>query len=124
MRPLPAMLLCLLILPACAPRATTDRPERNELVRSEILELEERNTLDLLRLRRPHWLRTRGQTNSFAGDGVVVYVDGMRRGGLDVLSYIQSVNVERIVYFGAREAQVRWGMGHVNGAIEVVTRDH
>lgn len=125
MRPLPALLLllaCAPAAPACAPAATGSRSDPDELPRAEIAELEERSTLDILRLRRPHWLRTRSMV-SFIGADIVVYVDGMKHGDLDVLSHIPSVSVERVRYYDARQAQLRWGMGHTNGAIEVFLRN-
>ena len=119
MRALPVLLLLL----GCASGGPSARGATNELGPAEIAAAGDRTTLDVVRQRRPQWLRLRGPTNAFVGDGVVVYVDGMRRGGVRALAQIQASSVARMRFYSAREAQTRWGMGHVNGAIEVVTRD-
>ena len=70
--------------------------------------------------KRPLWLRTRGPVGA-GSSGVVVYVDGMRRGGVEELREIPLDIVVWVGHFSGPEASVRWGAGHSHGAIYVAT---
>jgi hypothetical protein len=55
----------------------------------------------------------------------MVYIDGgMRgRGGVELLGEIMATEVLELRWYGASDANVRFGRGgHWNGAIEVITR--
>ena len=72
---------------------------------------------------RPAFLVVRG-TSSFgnaAAEVVQVYVDGVRRGDLQVLHQINAVDVKEVRHLSSTEATQRFGTGNTMGAI-VVTR--
>ncbi len=68
-----------------------------------------------------------GVDDSLRGDGtdeptILVYIDGVRAGGTDMLGNVAAINIQEIRHYSAREAQFKFGVGHVQGAIEVITR--
>ena len=97
----------------------------DEISREEILR---RGTPDptayaLIRRLRPTWLLARGQTSltNAASAFPVVYVDGIRQGGLMTLHQIAPNQIKRMEFIGPADATTRWGTGHRSGAINVVT---
>jgi hypothetical protein len=58
---------------------------------------------------RPGWLRTRAAGGLQASGEVWVYRDGMRFGGVDRLSSINTVEIESIRYYDGITASQRWG---------------
>jgi hypothetical protein len=43
-------------------------------------------------------------------------------GGPEFLGQLSPLDIERIRYYGAREAQFRFGVGHTHGALGVTMR--
>lgn len=74
---------------------------------------------DVVQQLRPHFLRVRVTRTARTAAPIepVVYVDGLRMGGLDQLRSIRAGDVEEIRYLGAADATTRYGTGHVGGAI-------
>jgi hypothetical protein len=54
-------------------------------------------------------------------DAVAVYVDGRRVGTPVNLSEIPVSSVVQVRYYTASEAQGRFGLGNLQGAIDVIT---
>jgi hypothetical protein len=79
---------------------------------------------DLVRNLRPEWLNRRlahaWDTKEEAD--IRVYLDTQLLGGLDALSSIAAQNVQAIYRYDAAAASIRWGAGHQEGAILVVTK--
>lgn len=96
--------------------------DRDLLTREEIVESNHLNALDLVRSARPQWLRVRGRPSITQQPEIMVYVDQMRAGTTDALRTIQPMEIEEIRYYNARDAQVKFGVGHVQGVIQVITR--
>lgn len=71
---------------------------------------------------RPEWLRARAAGNLQGQGQVWVYRDGMRFGGLDRLSAINTVEIDSIRYYDGITASQRWGLGHENGVIHVTSK--
>jgi hypothetical protein len=73
---------------------------------------------------RPEYLRNRGPTSVSrpTPPEAVVYLDGVRQGGLETLRRIRKQTLREIRYMDAREATTLYGTGHRAGAILVVTR--
>lgn len=117
-------LVALLAVTGCASTGSnsTTRSDRNLLTRQEIAETNHLNALDLLRSKRPRWLRVRGKPSITQSPQLTVYVDQMRAGTVDVLRSIQPLEIEEIRYYNTRDAQARFGVGHVQGVIQVITR--
>ena len=73
---------------------------------------------------RPSYLVTRGVTSlgvATAPEVIQVYVDGARKGDLQVLHQINASDVKEVRHLSATEATQRFGTGNTMGAI-VVTR--
>lgn len=119
-----AVVLGAVLAVGCASTGAADGGSRDRslITRGEIEDTSYRTALDLIRAERPHWLRVRGSPTMGTQPELVVYVDGVRHGGFDALSSIQTVDIDRIRYYNAREAQARFGAGHAQGAIQVTTR--
>ena len=117
-------LVALLAVTGCASTGTTGTTggDRNLLTREEIAETNHLNALDLIRSKRPRWLRVRGEPSITQSPQLIVYVDQMRAGTMDVLRSIQPLAIEEVRYYNTRAAQARFGVGHVQGVIQVITR--
>ena len=90
---------------------------------AEDLRTETAQTLeDAIRQLRPQWLQTRGVTSMNNQGDIVVYQDGNRMGGREVLRGIPVTVVESVRFLSAGEATTRYGTGHAHGAIVVTTR--
>lgn len=81
-----------------------------------------RNLEDVIRQLRPQWLVRRGASSLDNEGDVVVYQDGTRMGGREVLRTIMVEEVESVRMLGAGEATTRFGTGHTHGAIVITTR--
>jgi hypothetical protein len=46
----------------------------------------------------------------------------VRVGGPEFLRQLSPLDIDRIRYYDAREAQYRFGVGHAHGALDVVLR--
>ena len=124
-----AVLLAALVLPACASAggSASDGPRRSRdvITQAEIVELGPQilTAMDAVQQLRPHFLRER--TNPTVGGGaaqsdpVVVYVNGIRRGGIRELTGIRANQVESIRYIRPTDAQTRFGNNHGSGALDV-----
>lgn len=93
---------------------------RNTITVEEIARNPQTDLHAYLARKRPLWLNTRGPVGA-GSSGVVVYVDGMRRGGVEELRSIPLDIVDWVGHFTGPEASLRWGMGHSHGAIYVAT---
>jgi hypothetical protein len=80
------------------------------------------NAFLAVRTLRPAWLRTRAAGGIQSQGQVWVYRDGMRYGGTDRLSAINTIEIESIRYFDGITASQRWGLGHENGVIYITSR--
>lgn len=120
---------------APAPMRRTDRARH--IPRAEVEASSAGSAFSLIQRLRPAWLRARGNdgmrmtpVETRSGPGVaivdespiVVYVDGNRVGGLDALETIPAGDVAEVEYYDPVEAHTRWGAGHPQGAIHVITR--
>ena len=105
--------------------AGPQRGSSDEIVRAEILNDAAVFTTayDVVRRLRPGWLMARGRPSFIdpnAGDPLV-YVDEVQYGLLDSLYRIPANDILRMVFIGAADATTRWGLGHADGVISIVT---
>lgn len=78
----------------------------------------------ILRALRPAWFNvapTRMTRGAVVVDPIVVYVDGFRTGTPRTLSDVPVSTVVQVRFYSASEAQGRFGLGNLQGAIEVTT---
>lgn len=120
---LPLLLIGVLSAACATTGARADRSGRNVLTRADLEATMQVTAFEAVRQARPNWLRVRGPNSFSSVNPIVVYVDGMRSGGLNALETIPTLAVDRIRFYSAMEAQARFGLNHTNGAIEVTTRD-
>lgn len=99
------------------------RPAARNTITLDVEEIAGNTQTDLhayLARKRPLWLRTRGPVGA-GSTGVVVYVDGVRRGGVEELREFPLDIVAWVGHFSGPEASLRWGAGHSHGVIYVAT---
>jgi len=99
---------------------------RSVLTRAEMSEHVLSNAYQAIELLRPEWLRQRppdvwGQLSAATA---VVYLDDQRLGPLSTLRDISVNDIESIRLVTVAEATTRWGTGHNQGVIQIITRDH
>lgn len=122
MRLLTAMLMAA-ILGACASAGDGQpRPDRNVLTQAQIDAAVETNAYDLIRVYRPLWLNVRGANSVSSDNPIMVYLDGTRIGDTDALRSISPNDIFEIRFYGAAQAQARFGLGNTRGAIAITTR--
>ena len=81
--------------------------------------------LDAIRRYRPIWLRTqRGQDSFYAQGrrGVRVYFDDVQYGGVASLRDLDVETIEEMRFLDKREATMKFGTDHAEGAIMIVSR--
>lgn len=121
----PVVLLLTATAIGCAPPAK-GRPTRN----SNVLTAEEMATTqfytayDAIQNLRPHFLRTRGQTNFETGNPPTaqVFLNGQRYGDIETLRQMTVASIREIRYLSASDATTKYGTGYIAGVIEVSTR--
>lgn len=118
----------ILVLGGCSsarPGQTAPTTNPNLITRAEIGQAGVSSAYDLIRKLRPLWLIKRGEGSFFHQSDVVVYVDGtkMTGGGTlrETLGQITSANIDNLQFLDARQATLRFGSGHVHGAILIQT---
>lgn len=143
--------LLVAALAACAANPRTGDAEASRrnggpnFITTEEIQKEARSqhAYDLIRELRPNWLRARGVQSLGrpvgAGDPgpvaprervvtgsmihpSVVYVNGSRAGGYEILRQILAVDLQEVRFLGATEATARFGSDHGGGAILLTTR--
>ena len=82
------------------------------------------NDFDVVEKLRAGWLRSRGP-NSVSDPSPAyptIYVDGTRRGEMDMLRTISVMDIQEIDFLSTQEANLRYGQGHFGGIIHVTTK--
>jgi len=102
-------------------------PARNDavLTQEEIASVSGASSLyDVIRLRRPRWLRSPQPTSirTELQTGTRVYMDRVEFGGLESLREIHPSVAYEVQYLRPSQAESRFGPGHPNGAIVVITK--
>jgi hypothetical protein len=110
--------------PASAPAPTHTRLRTSNLI--ERPEIEASTALDayaLVQEARPLWLHSRGVVSiQDPTAGVLqVYLNGMQYGDVSRLRELMRPEIREIRFYGAADAQQRYGTGHAGGVIEVST---
>lgn len=126
-RGIPALLLLFLGLTACGSSSSTTKPgiQPNKIVVSELSEpIHGLSAYEVVQQYKSHWLRKRGRTSINNPVPIKVYLDGTSSpfGNVSSLRKIQAVNIVSITRFTPNEAQFKFGLGNVAGAILVKTK--
>lgn len=107
-------------LTSCATTREGTSRNPNLINREEIEASVYDNAYDLVQALRPRWLVTRASMSIRTGPGSVRwYVDGVGQGSPGSIN--KSI-IREIRFYSPTEAQARWGAGHQQGAIDVITR--
>lgn len=107
---------------------TAARPARggaNLIVEAEVATAGVTNAYEAIQRLRPTMLRGRGGSSSsdLAGnESMVVYVDGVKTGGVQTLNNVVAITIKEIRFVNASDATTRFGTGHPVGAIMVTTK--
>jgi outer membrane cobalamin receptor len=124
-------LLCIVlaaIAVSCTGSTQVSRPpaDRYVITQQEIEQSRATNAYELIRERRPEFLRPQGPKAFTRGVRStrmpVVYMDGMLMGETSELTKIPIETINEVRYFNEVDAQQRFGLGNVAGAIEVITK--
>ena len=131
MRPSIAVSLSALLLAACASgtggasgaSAPTARRDPNVITAEEIRTTPAQTLYDAVRALRPAWMMRSRPTalSQQQQTQLLVYVDGTRFGGMDSLRRLNPGSVQAVRYYSPSSAEARFGPGHLQGAIEVIT---
>ena len=109
--------------PAPALRAPARR--QTNLVTADEIQAQGGSDLgSILRALRPAWFRlkpTRVTGSGIQADPISLYMDGRRIGTASNLGDIPIANVLTVRFYSASEAQGRFGMDNLQGAIEITT---
>ena len=108
-----------------APKSAAKLRRDPDLIsQEEIAAVEDvQNAYDLVKRLRPNWLSFRGPSSiNLPTPEVMVYVNGVQRGGPDMLKDLQRTGLREIRHLRGTEATQRFGTGHENGAILVTIR--
>ncbi|HET6681461.1 MAG TPA: Plug domain-containing protein [Gemmatimonadaceae bacterium] len=112
--------LCLALVCACnwksqpaAPRGSSDILTSQEIAATPV-----DNAYDAVQRLRPEFLRER-PTGFGALQRPTVFINGIRRGGVEILRTISTTTISEIRYLSAPEASSRYGMDVVAGVIDV-----
>jgi len=107
---------------------TADRPAPSQRYNSNVITADELSRIaattldDAVRALRPSWLRNAPSTIRPDAEGtVVIYLDRVRLGGPESLRQINPMQVSEVRYYRPSDAELRFGPGHLHGAIEVTT---
>lgn len=99
------------------------RRSDTRIVADELRAGTQSNLYEFISAARPAWLRPRARLEVSRGTQaqIVVYVDGMRRGGQDMLRTLPLSSVLQVDYLSPSAADLRFGGGHQHGAILVTS---
>jgi hypothetical protein len=105
----------------CAHSARVDepRPRNNILTREEIAAAPVGNAYEALDRLRPNFLRPHATGGRPATAYAIVFIDGVRRGALDVLRSVAANSIVEIRYLSAADATTRYGLDIQGGVIDV-----
>jgi hypothetical protein len=130
-----AAALFLVLASGCVSASQSGTPgmagrSKDRITEEEIRASRAANAFELVQALHADWLRKRSSTTALRASGVsrsgsddiVVYLDGQRLGYLDTMRAIQATDLSSVRRLSAGDAQQRYGDGHPNGVIELVTR--
>jgi hypothetical protein len=117
----------MLVLAGCTfggPQASGSGRPSDVVEEDEIAESTTTNAYELVERIRPNWLRGRGSPDLRGSPEPlpVIYIEGARQGGVNVLRSIPTASLVRLRFIDAPTATTRYGSGHSGGVILVTLR--
>jgi len=105
----------------CAHSSQVDEPraQTNVLTREEIATAPVTNAYEVIDRLRPRFLRPHATGGRPPTAYAVVFIDGVRRGPLDVLRSVATNSIQEIRYLTAADATTRYGLDIQGGVIDV-----
>jgi hypothetical protein len=96
---------------------------RNVITAEELASAHVSTVYEAIERLRPHFLQTHGAVSmqDMTAD-ILVYMDNVRLGGVDVLRRVEPGQVQEVRYVNAKDATTRYGTGHGGGVIEVTSK--
>ena len=124
MRSVAALLLTASLAACASTGGSSPVRERDVITAEEIARLHVATAYDVVQNLRPEFLRSRGAASiqNPAPETAIVYVDGVRSGGIDALHNLPRDVLHEIRYLNGADATTIYGTGHGGGAIQVITR--
>ena len=112
------LLVLALFLGACATGAggTSSRSNPDLITLEELETLPTATAYEAISRLRPRWIQTR------MNEPPIVFMDGSRMGGVEVLYNIQVSQLQEIRHRNGRDATTRYGTGYGGGTIEMRSR--
>jgi hypothetical protein len=120
-------LLLLMLAPvvSCASGGQSAGPSRNRdiITAEEVARTTFSTAYEVVESLRPEFMRSRSTSmGTGQSDNAVVYIDGVRAGGLNELRRVPREQIQEIRYLSGSDATTIYGTGHVGGAILVTTK--
>ncbi len=111
----------IVAISGCAHTTQLDepRPRNNVLTRDEIVAAPVSNAYEAIDRLRPSFLRPHATGGRPATAYAIVFIDGVRRGALDVLRSVAANTIKEIRYLTAADATTRYGLDIEGGVIDV-----
>lgn len=121
-----AIVCALPLMYACASSGGGPTGDPDLLTAAQLEAFQHLNAFDAIRQTRPQWLRSSRGRSSFrdaneSQRGLRVYVDGVLFGGASDLERIEVRAIHDVRFLDAREATLRYGTNHAEGALLVRT---
>ena len=115
----------LLLVGACVhspPTGNRVHEDRSVLMQAQMTKQSFPSLYEAIEALRSNWFNERSADSFYNATHIVVYMDANRLGGVDMLRGIPISTAVSVKHFDPVEAQARWGVGHSQGVIQVLTR--
>lgn len=113
--------------PETAATSSGGAPQRSrtQITAAEIRSTNATTLYEVVERLHPEWLSSRGPKTlggsaSRIDTGVQVYIDTQPAGTADVLRQFPMTSVALMKYYSAADAQTRFGLGNLNGVIQII----
>ena len=108
-----------------ATQSGTPQRSRTVITAAEIRASSATTLYEVVERLHPEWLSSRGAKTLGGATGVIdtgvqVYIDTQAAGTADVLRQFPMTSAALLRYYSAADAQTRFGLGNLNGVIQIV----
>ncbi len=113
--------LALATLAACAPTVQQARRDRDLITHQEMVDHNFQTAYDAVVALHGNWLNVRPNTLTSTQEDVRIYYDQVRLTGPDDLRSIRVTTIDRIQHYDPTAATARFGVGHSQGVVQVIS---